>query len=76
MASAIVAHQKGTRLALDEKKLLDLIYGGEGARRFTQDSPVMPAVWLRYWERPERAADLLLTPYADTSASSLATALR
>ena len=27
----------------DDNRLLDLIYGGDGARRYTQDSPVMPA---------------------------------
>jgi serine protease AprX len=61
---------------LDDNNLLDLIYGGEGARRYTQDSPVMPAVWLHYWHRPADPADLLLTPYAENSAAALADALR
>lgn len=30
--------------------LLELIYGGDASRRFTQDSPVLPDVWLEFGE--------------------------
>jgi serine protease AprX len=61
---------------LDDDKLLDLIYGGLGARRYTQDSPVMADVWLKFFHEPKEPADLLLTPYSDTTAAELADAVR
>jgi hypothetical protein len=42
-----------------------LIYGSPGTSRFTQDSPVLPDVWIRYLEEPDRQHELLLTPYQD-----------
>jgi hypothetical protein len=58
-----------------------LIYGGPGASRFTQDSPVLPDVWIRYSEQPSKRHELLLTPYQDpkegrTPAGRLARGLR
>src|ERR1044072_705396 len=62
-----------------------------GHARRTQDSPIMPDVWMRYIRRAEKcvrarigklkpvpscALDLLLTPWLDTRAGDLATALR
>lgn len=41
-------------------------------QRFTQDSPVLPDVWLAYGEDPKRPLDLLLTPHASSSPSRLA----
>jgi serine protease AprX len=61
---------------MDQGKLNDLIFGGHGVRRFTQDSPVLPDVWLAYWQQPEEPQDLLLTPYSKRSASDLARAIR
>jgi subtilisin family serine protease len=61
---------------LDDTKLLDVIYGGDGARRFTQDSPIMADVWLKYFHEPNKPADLLLTPYIETTAADLAETLR
>lgn len=58
------------------RKLRELIFGTAGYRRFTQDSPVMPDVWLLYGENPTEAHDLLLTPHADASAAKLGQALR
>ncbi len=37
---------------MNEAQLNDLIFGGEGVRRFTQDSPVLPDVWAAYWKDP------------------------
>lgn len=62
-----------------------LMFGAGKARRFTQDSPVLPDVWLEYATDPEerdermtaRGAgahpplDLLLTPYRDTPAGQV-----
>jgi hypothetical protein len=33
-----------------------------GQRRFTQDSPVLPDVWIHYGLEPKEPLDLLLTP--------------
>jgi subtilisin family serine protease len=52
------------------------IYGDEESRRYTQDSPIMPDVWMRFGSDPEHPHDLLLTPHADSSAGELAKALR
>jgi serine protease AprX len=41
-----------------------LIYGGQMASRFTQDSPILPDVWIEYSERHE-ALDLLITPHLE-----------
>ena len=47
------------------------IFGSEEQRRFTQDSPVLPEVWLRYGEEPHQPQDLLLTPHQHSSAAKL-----
>jgi serine protease AprX len=51
--------------------LESLIFGSEGERRYTQDTPVLPAVWLRYGEEPGRRQDLLLTPHQHSTAARL-----
>jgi serine protease AprX len=62
---------------MDDKPGLNcLIFGGQGVTRFTQDSPVLPDVWIGYWEKPGDPQELLLTPYAKRSASDLASAIR
>lgn len=48
-----------------------LIYGHEFAGRFTQDSPILPDVWIQVAAAPNRRHDLLLTPYIDASASPM-----
>ncbi|HEU0078686.1 MAG TPA: S8 family serine peptidase [Longimicrobiaceae bacterium] len=52
-----------------------LIFEGEVSRRFTQDSPVLPDVWIRYGMKltrgEEPVLDLLLTPHADSTAGAL-----
>lgn len=42
-----------------------LIYGSRGHQRFTQDTPILPDVWLRYAEAPDGQHELLITPYED-----------
>ena len=57
----------------------ELIFRGAAARRFTQDSPVLPDVWIRYAETyPVDAGptDLILTPHRATSTGELAQAIR
>jgi hypothetical protein len=61
---------------MDGQELNELIFGGQCVTRFTQDSPVLPDVWIAYWEDPKSPQELLLTPYAKRSASDLASAIR
>jgi serine protease AprX len=49
------------------KKLEELIYGGGGSRRFTQDSPVLPDVWFAFGENLTGKVDLLLNPHFESS---------
>lgn len=55
--------------------LEELIFGTEASRRFTQDSPILPDVWIRYGVEFSRAEDpaldLLLTPDAEHTAGEL-----
>ena len=63
------------------KWLEDLIFEDEAARRFTQDSPVLPDVWIRYGlrafgiESKSPLVDLLATPHRDVSAAEFARAM-
>ena len=57
-------------MALSDEQVQDLIYGSPPGRRYTQDSPVMPDVWLKYVEQDR--VDVLLTPQTGTSSGELA----
>jgi subtilisin family serine protease len=59
-----------------DEALFELIYGGEGRGRFTQDSPIMPDVWFAFAESPEEQLDLLLEPYRGVQPGELAFHLR
>jgi serine protease AprX len=48
------------------------IFGPEEERRYTQDSPVLPDVWLAFGEEPGQRHDLLLTPHQHSTAARLA----
>jgi serine protease AprX len=52
-----------------------VLYGAGAGRRFTQDSPVLPDVWVRYLEQPEKELDLLIEPWLETQPSRVAGAL-
>jgi serine protease AprX len=58
-------------MGLKPEKLEELIFGTERYRRFTQDSPVMPDVWIAYGKDPTQRVDLLLTPHTSASAGEL-----
>ena len=57
-----------------------LVYQGVGGQRFTQDSPVMPDVWIRYGmhshEPGDKRLSLLLTPNNEVTPGELAKKLR
>lgn len=50
---------------------MTLIYGDGASRRYTQDSPVLPDVWIAFAENPGEPQDLLLTPYVDPKRAPL-----
>jgi subtilisin family serine protease len=61
---------------LSKKVVEELITGTGGRRRFTQDSPILPEVWIQYGLDPLGAVELLLTPHRQASAGQLATLIR
>jgi hypothetical protein len=63
-------------VTLTAERLEELIFGTERFRRFTQDSPVMPDVWIAYGLDPGARQDLLLTPHVEASAPELGRVLR
>jgi serine protease AprX len=59
----------------------ELIFGKTEGRRFTQDSPVLPDVWIEFALQDAEAGystpiDLLFTPHRTTTPAALAVALR
>ncbi len=65
-------------MAVPRERMEELIYG-KGARRFTQDSPVLPDVWIEYGkEGPEHPLrqQLLLTPVFGSRPGVVARLLR
>ena len=65
-------------LSLSRPQLEKLIFGGltESFGRYTQDSPVVPDVWLAYGEADCARVDLLLTPFKEESPAKLADQIR
>jgi serine protease AprX len=59
--------------------LRKLVFEWSTTRRFTQDSPILPEVWLSggvaYCRGPDVRVDLLLTPHKDQTAGILARAI-
>jgi subtilisin family serine protease len=54
-----------------------LFYGEpEHQRRFTQDFPILPDVWIEYGRNPSGQVELLLTPHNESDSATLARALR
>src|SRR5262249_50765547 len=50
-----------------EPKACERVMLGLGhARRFTQDSPILPDVWMKFAEDLDEPRELLLTPYGDS----------
>ncbi|HSN68150.1 MAG TPA: hypothetical protein VLV48_02830, partial [Thermoanaerobaculia bacterium] len=53
-----------------------LMFGGQRARRFTQDSPILPDVWIAYWESIDDPVDVLITPWRTDAPSRIAAQIR
>jgi serine protease AprX len=62
-------------MRLEHRQLEEVIFGKTGFRRFTQDSPVLPDVWMAYGAEPLSSFDLLLTPTRGKPPGKLSTAL-
>lgn len=60
------------RFHLPEHLVNALIFETFGDQRYTQDSPIMPEVWVRYAHAPRQPLDVLLTPRSGDSPSQLA----
>jgi subtilisin family serine protease len=54
----------------------DAILRSVAGRRYTQDSPILPEVWVAYRENPQQARDLLITPHLDARTGQVAQELR
>ena len=56
-------------LYIERRSTLEkLMFGTGRVRRFTQDSPVLPDVWLEYAIDPKLATDRLTVPASETEA--------
>jgi subtilisin family serine protease len=53
-----------------------MLFESVGGRRFTQDSPLLPDVWMAYAEDPGSPQDLLLIPHRDARTGQAAQELR
>ncbi len=62
-------------MALRDDEVKELIFGTGRGRRYTQDSPVMPDVWLAYGRDDDVRVDLLLTPHTGAAPGELAAEL-
>jgi hypothetical protein len=67
-------------MRIEREWLRNLIFEGRDGRRFTQDSPILPDVWLAgglfYCADPAARVDLILTPYNGCSPNRLAAKVR
>ena len=52
-----------------------ILLGPEDDRRQLQDSPILGDVWITYAEQPGRRLELLITPYKDQPAGTVASVL-
>jgi hypothetical protein len=63
-------------MRLELRQLAPWVFGLGQLRRYTQDSPVMPDVWMAFGRDPDARLDLLLEPHRDAGAAALALALQ
>jgi subtilisin family serine protease len=63
------------RFDLPDHLVNALVFETFGDQRYTQDSPIMPEVWVRYAHAPRQPLDVLLTPQSGDSPCQLASRL-
>ena len=62
---------------MERSQIEEIFYGPpDQQRRFTQDFPVLPDVWIAYGAEPGGRCELLLTPHSRSDAATAAQALR
>lgn len=62
---------------MERERIEELFYGRpEHQRRFTQDFPILPDVWIAYGRSPGDRLELLLSPHNESDAATVASALR
>jgi len=61
---------------IERKQLEKIIFGHRNARRYTQDSPVLPDVWFAFSENPKSQVGLIIQPHRKNNAGETAVALR
>ena len=49
-------------MRIERDKTQDLIFGAGDGNRYTQDSPIMPDVWIGIGAEPTESFDLLMEP--------------
>ena len=63
-------------MRLELRQLAPWVFGLGQLRRYTQDSPVMPDVWIAFGRDPDKRLDLLLEPHREAGAAALALAVQ
>ena len=58
--------------SIDQDLLLHILYGSPAGRRFTQDTPVLPEVWLHYARDSGNSVKGLIVPRNDHQAHHVA----
>src|SRR5512134_76740 len=72
-----IAPREAEERAMKRREIERLFYGEpEHQRRFTQDFPILPDVWIEYGKNPAGRVELLLTPHNESDSATLARALR
>jgi serine protease AprX len=62
---------------VDRDRIEELFYGRpDQQRRFTQDFPILPDVWIAYGRSPADRLELLLSPHNESNAATAASQLR
>jgi subtilisin family serine protease len=56
---------------VERKACEEVMFGVGHARRFTQDSPILPDVWLKFAEDLNATCELLLTPFGEARPGQL-----
>ena len=61
---------------MERTDAIQWIFGDERAHRFTQNSPILPEVWLKFLENTDRKRiDVLLTPHRNSTPGKLRNAI-
>lgn len=60
------------RFRIDSEFILQILYASSSGQRFTQDTPVLPEVWINLARNPEKQAACLLVPRRGQQAHHLA----